>query len=80
MSLKIDLTKLKNPKQGKFESIELGPYTFTVDENKTLQIKSNNTVIAEYKNGDWLLNGYSIESMWKCLENHYEAIKNLSVE
>ena len=80
MNLNIDLKKLRDPRKGKFESIELGPYLFTVGENKSLQIKANDEIIAEYKDDDWFLKGHSVESMWKCLENHYEAIKNLTSE
>ena len=74
-NLNIDLSKIRDPKKGKFESIELGPYSITVGENKCLLIKLDDTIIAEYKNEDWLLGGYSIKSMWKCLENHYESLK-----
>ena len=74
-NLNIDLTKIRDPRKGKFDSIELGPYTFTIGENKSLLIKLNDNTIAEYTNEDWLLNGYSIASMWKCLENHYEALR-----
>ena len=79
MSLNIDLTKIRDPRKGKFESIELGTFTFTVDENKSLIIKKGDTIIAEYKNGDWYFNGRSVDSMWKCLENHYEALKSLGL-
>ena len=76
MNLNIDLSKIRDPKKAKFDSITLGDaFTITTGENKNLQIKSGDVVIAEYKNGDWLLSGYSISSMWKCLENHYEALK-----
>ena len=76
MSLNIDLSKIRDPRKGKFDSIELGTFTITLGENKSLIIKSNDTIIAEYTNGDWLLNGYSITSMWKCLENHYQALRS----
>ena len=74
-NLNIDLSKIRDPRKGKFDSLELGPYTLTVGENKCLVIKLDDKIIAEYKNNDWLFNGYSISSMWKCLENHFEALR-----
>ena len=79
-NLNIDLSKIRDPRKGKFDSLELGPYTLTVGENKCLIIKLDNEIIAEYKNNDWLLGGYSVKSMWKCLENHYESLKAIIEE
>ena len=75
MALNIDLSKIRDPRKGRFDSIEIGPYMLTIGDVNNLILKTGDNIIAEYKNGDWLLNGYSIESMWKCLENHYEALK-----
>ena len=79
-NLNIDLTKIRDPRKGKFDSLELGPYTLCVGENKCLIIKLDNEIIAEYKNNDWLLGGYSVKSMWKCLENHYESLNAIIEE
>ena len=63
MTLNIDLSKIRDPRKGKFDSIEIGPFKLSEGDVNNLIIKSGDNIIAEYKNGDWLLNGYSIESM-----------------
>ena len=76
MNLKIDLDKLKSPKEAVFGTIRLGNYTITT-ENNALIVKCGDKIIAEHKNNDWFLEGYSINSIWKTLENHYEAIMTI---
>ena len=75
MALDIDLSKIRDPRKGKFDSIEIGSYMLTIGDVNNLVLKTGENIIAEYKNGDWLLNGYNIEGMLMYLENHYEALK-----
>ena len=76
MNLNIDLSKIRDPRKGVFNEIAIGTYTITsVDGN--LVIKNGEKIIAEYKNDDWFFGGYSMSSIWKTLENHYEAILTL---
>ena len=56
MSLSIDLSKIRDPRKGKFDSIELGPYVFSIGDVNNLILKTGDNIIAEYKNGDWLFN------------------------
>ena len=76
MNLKIDLDKLKSPKEGTFASVRIGDYQLTT-KDEGLVLKKGDKVIAEHKNDDWFLEGYSITSIWKTLENHYQAIMKL---
>ena len=76
MNLKIDLDKLKSPKESTFGAIRIGDYTITTNGD-VLIVKKGDKIIAEHKNDDWFLEGYSISSIWKTLENHYEAIMAL---
>ena len=76
MSLKIDLEKLKIPKEGTFATIKIGDYQITTKDDG-LVVKKGDKIVAEHKNNDWFLEGYSITSIWKTLENHYEAIMQL---
>ena len=76
MNLNIDLTKIRDPRKGVFNEIAIGTYSLSsVDGN--LVIKNGEKIIAEYKNDDWFFGGYSMSSIWKTLENHYEAILTL---
>ena len=76
MNLKIDLDKLKSPKEGTFTSVRIGDYQLST-KDEGLVLKKGDKVIAEHKNDDWFLEGYSITSIWKTLENHYQAIMKL---
>ena len=76
MNLKIDLDKLKSPKESTFSTIRIGDYTITTSGD-VLIVKKGDKIIAEHKNDDWFLEGFSISSIWKTLENHYEAIMAL---
>lgn len=73
MNLTIDLDKLKAPKESTFGTIHIGDYTITTNGD-VLIVKKGDKIVAEHKNDDWFLEGFSISSIWKTLENHYEAI------
>ena len=78
MSLTVDLSSLKSNKDIKVDSLKIGEYVIT-QENQTnhLVVVKNDLVIAEHTGNDWLLNGKSLNAIWQTLENHYEVLKNL---
>ena len=76
MDLKVDLAKIKSPRECVFTSIKLGDYSITVVDGQ-LVIKKGDKIIMNHINDDWYLEGCSINSIWKTLENHYEAIMEL---
>ena len=77
-TLKINLNEIKQNE--KVEKIKIDDYTITTNDKKDLVILKDDLVIVEYKNNAWFFNGKSINSMWECLQNHFEAIQKIIKE
>ena len=71
-----EIDGIENPN---FQTVGLGPYLLSVDDNDNLLITRNDLLLCEYStsDNDWKFGDISLKEVDATLENHYRALSKI---